>query len=50
MNLKSEIEKTEKEIRNTNSEYRKRDLIKYLLKLKRKEKYAEQNNRTKSKD
>lgn len=36
MNLKEEIEKTEKEIRETKSKYRKKDLIKYLLKLKRK--------------
>lgn len=36
MNLKDEIEKTEKEIRETQSPYRKRDLTKHLRKLERK--------------
>lgn len=45
MKLQDEIEKTEKEIRETESKYRKKDLIKYLLKLKRKVKNEERKDK-----
>ena len=45
MKLQDEIEKTEKEIRETQSPYRKKDLIKYLLKLKRKVKDETRKNK-----
>lgn len=45
MKLQDEIEKTEKEIQEAHSPYRKKDLIKYLLKLKRKAKDETRKNK-----
>lgn len=43
MTLHEEIKKTEKEIKDSKSEYRRKDLIKYLIRLKRKAKKYEKS-------